>query len=72
MLVILEDIGATILKIREFTGTAEEFKLRVPDKMNDSAGVNMAIILDAILAKDWMPDGFEQKDGFRIYKYCIN
>ena len=72
MLVTLEDIGETILRIREFTGTAEEFKLRVPEKMNDPAGVNMAIILDAILAKDWMPDGFKQKDGYRIYKYCTN
>ena len=72
MLVTLEDIGATILSIREFAGAAEEFKLRVPDEMNDPVGVNMAIILDEVLAKNWVPDGFRQEDGYRIYEYCAN
>jgi len=42
MLVTLDDLEETILKIREFTGSAEEFKLRVAEEMNDPAGVNMA------------------------------
>ena len=29
----------------------------------------MAIITDTILAKDFMPDGFEQRDRYRLYKY---
>ncbi len=37
--------------------------------MNDEIGINMAIITDGILAKDWFPNGFVQKDGYRIYEY---
>lgn len=32
-------------------------------------GVNMAIIVDAVLERGLMPDGFEQKEGYRIYRY---
>jgi len=32
-------------------------------------GMNMAIIADSILKAGYMPNGFEQKKGFRIYKY---
>jgi len=32
-------------------------------------GVNMALIGDAVLARGLMPDGYEQKVGYRIYKY---
>ena len=32
-------------------------------------GVNMAIIGDAILARGLEPDGYEQKVGYRVYKY---
>ena len=29
----------------------------------------MAIVLDAILAQDYTVDGFEQRDGYRLYRY---
>jgi hypothetical protein len=29
----------------------------------------MAIITARILAKGFMPDGFDQHDGFRVYRY---
>jgi len=29
----------------------------------------MAIVLDAILAQGYGPDGFEQRDGYRLYRY---
>jgi hypothetical protein len=29
----------------------------------------MAIVLDAVLAKGFTPDGFEQRTGYRIYRY---
>ncbi len=31
--------------------------------------MNMAIISDAILNAGYMPVGFVQKDGYRIYNY---
>jgi len=53
---------------------SENFKepietLCISDSLNDSMGINMAIILDEALKTGYMPDGFEQKDGYRIYKY---
>jgi hypothetical protein len=36
-----------------------------PDRM----GAGMAILLDRILGLGCMPDGFEQKTGFRLYAY---
>ena len=36
-----------------------------PDKM----GAGMAVLWDNILAAGYEPDGFEQKSGFRLYRY---
>ncbi|NOQ71788.1 MAG: hypothetical protein GQ574_07300 [Crocinitomix sp.] len=47
----------------------KEETLLISDELNDAMGLNMAIIADGILKKGYMPDGFEQKDGYRIYKY---
>lgn len=43
--------------------------LWISDTLNDPMGMNMAIIGDGILKVGYMPDGFEQRNGFRIYKY---
>ncbi len=50
-------------------GSADDFVLPVSDEWLDPAGINMAIITDAILARGWEPAGFEQKDGYRVYRY---
>jgi hypothetical protein len=34
-----------------------------------AVGLNMALILDHVLARGWLPDGYEQRDGYRIYRY---
>jgi hypothetical protein len=52
---------------KEFKETKET--LWISDSLNDSIGINMAIVLDRVLKAGYMPDGFEQKDGYRIYKY---
>jgi hypothetical protein len=69
MIVQVDNIEVATKTIAEFDGPAKEFQLLVPDSMNDAAGVNIAIILDAILAKGWMPEGFIQGEGHRIYEY---
>ena len=46
-----------------------EEQLLIADEMNDPMGLNMTIIGDAILKKGYMPKGFEQKNGYRIYFY---
>lgn len=43
--------------------------LMISDELNDAIGMNMAIIGDEILKKGYMPKGFDQKNGYRIYKY---
>lgn len=55
--------------VESFTGAPEEFLLPISDELNDDIGINMAIITDLILARGWEPDGFDQRSGFRIYRY---
>lgn len=55
--------------IQDFSGPPEDLVLPISDQLLDPIGVNMAIIGDALLAKGWEPDGFEQREGFRIYRY---
>ena len=46
-----------------------EETLWISDELNDPIGMNMAIIADGILKAGYMPNGFDQKNGYRIYKY---
>lgn len=55
--------------IESFSNDTEEFQLSVSARLQDPVGINMTIITDSILRKGWMPAGFEQHDGFRVYRY---
>jgi hypothetical protein len=55
--------------IESFEGRPKEFKLPISDQLQDPIGINMAVITDSILKRGWMPNGFQQKDGYRIYQY---
>ena len=55
--------------IASFTGRPEDFRLPVANELLDPVGVNMAIITDDILAREWEPDGYVEGSGCRIYKY---
>lgn len=46
-----------------------EETLWISDELNDPMGMNMTIIGDSILKAGYMPNGFDQQDGHRIYKY---
>ena len=46
-----------------------EETLWIADSLNDNVGMNMAIIGDKLIKTGYMPNGFEQKNGYRIYKY---
>ncbi len=37
----------------------------------DTMGAGMAILVDGILAQGYIPDGFEQRDGYRLYSYVL-
>jgi hypothetical protein len=63
------DIDEALKRVEEYHGPPEEFQLPISDSINDSLGLNMAIITDAILKKGWWPNDFIQREGFRIYLY---
>jgi len=63
------NIKDTVEFVRSFIGEAKDLKLPISDELNDSMGMNMAIIGDSLLAKGFTPNGFEQKDSYRIYLY---
>ena len=53
--------------IDSFKGEPEDFLLPISDEMNNA--INMAITTDRVPSKEWEPNGFEQRDGFRTYRY---
>jgi hypothetical protein len=59
------------LNIESFAGAPEDFVLPISDEMQDPIGVNMAIITDCVLAKGWEPNGFEKREGYRVYRYKL-
>ena len=64
-----KDIDAARREIEQYFGSPEDFSLPVSDEIQDPMGIAMAVITDAIIAKGWDLDGFEQNDGYRVYKY---
>ena len=52
----------------------DSFELPIADDITfagqpDSMGAGMAVVLDAILDQGFEPDGFEQRPGYRAYRY---
>jgi hypothetical protein len=63
------DIDAARQAIEQYSGSPKEFLLPISDEIQDPMGITMAVITDAILAKGWDLDGFDQQDGYRVYRY---
>ena len=63
------DVDEVLTYVDEFQGTPEELELAISDALQDPIGMNMALITDKILKKGWEPDGLEEKDGYRVYRY---
>ena len=64
--------GMAYLESHPPSGVA--FHLAISDSFKfagdpDAMGAGMAVLLDKILGLGYMPDGFEQKSGFRLYGY---
>ena len=54
--------------------TGDHFELAISNDFTfagrpDTMGAGMALVLDAILAQNYTVDGFEQRDGYRMYRY---
>jgi hypothetical protein len=65
----IEDIETAKQAVEAHEGTPEEFQLPISDLLQDPMGLGMAIITDSVLARGWDLDGFEQRDGYRVYCY---
>lgn len=63
------DVQAALQFLQSFEGSARDLRLPIHDSMQDPLGMNMALILDHLLSREWEPDGFQQMDGYRIYKW---
>jgi hypothetical protein len=63
------DVDEVLTYVDEFQGRPEELELAISDALQDPIGMNMALITDKILKKGWEPDGLEEKDGYRVYRY---
>ena len=55
--------------IDSFQGKPEEFELPIAHGLLDPVGINMSIITDAILGREWEPNGYTDANGCRIYRY---
>ncbi len=62
-------IDEALAAIDTHRGSAETFTLPIADSLQDPMGMAIAIITDRILARGWMPGGYEQGEGFRTYRY---
>jgi hypothetical protein len=64
--------GLAYLETNQPTG--ELFQLAISDSFTfsgqpDTMGAGMAVMLDKILGLGYEPDGFDQKDGYKLYRY---
>jgi hypothetical protein len=66
------EVAAQYMKATSFPSPG--FTLAISDTFTfagraDTTGAGMALVMDSILAKGFFPDGFEQKVGYRVYRY---
>lgn len=66
---VIDTVSDALKTIDSYYGPPEDFFLPVAEELLDPAGINMAIICDCILSRNWEPNGFKQRVGFRIYRY---
>ncbi|ARV13350.1 hypothetical protein BTO09_13815 [Gilvibacter sp. SZ-19] len=64
----LNNLKEAIKYVQENFKNTEE-TLLFSDELNDPVGVNIAILTDVILKAGYMPEGFDQKNGYRVYRY---
>jgi len=63
------DVQEAIRYIQNFAGCPEDLELPISDSLQDPTGMSMVLITDEVLSRGWEPDGYEQRDGYRIYRY---
>jgi hypothetical protein len=64
-----EDAKEAAQYVERFEGKASDLKLAISDSLLNPIGINISIITDKILDKGWEPNGYEEKEGYRVYMY---
>jgi hypothetical protein len=64
-------LDSALAAVDAFDGAPQDFSLSIDESLLDPAGFSMALVTDRILAKGWMPDGVEPRDGYRVFRYCV-
>ena len=49
--------------------TEPEETLAIAESALGGGGVFMAVVTDAVLAAGYFPEGYEQREGYRVYRY---
>ena len=73
-MVIFKSAEEAAEHVNATTISGDRFELAISNDVTlagqpDTMGAGMAIIVDGILAQNYLPDGFEQHDGYRLYAY---
>jgi len=63
------DVNEAMARVDSYEGEPAEFLLPISEALLDPVGVYMALVTDRILARGWLPDGFDQGPGYRVYRY---
>ena len=67
----ITDVSEAVKYIESFNDKPEKLMLAISDTLQDPIGINMTLITDSILARGWMPNGFNQENGYRVYLYTM-
>lgn len=64
-------LASALTDVNAVDEAPQDFALSIDESLLDPAGLSMALVTDRILAKGWMPDGVEPRDGYRVFRYCL-
>ncbi len=72
--IIFREADEALEFVRPLVVEDDSFAIAIADDMTitgqpDPIGAGIAAILDVILRKGFEPDGYDQNDGYRLYKY---
>ena len=72
--VIFKTAESAAAHVRAIRISGERFELAVDNAFTfagrpDTIGAGLALVVDAILAQGYGPDGYEQRNGYRLYRY---
>jgi hypothetical protein len=71
---IIQSVEEALRHLESHPPSGDGFQLAISDSFTfagepDTVGAGMAVLGDKILSLGYLPDGFEQKSGFRLYGY---